>query len=959
MDNQTPETVRTAAYLAARERLDARSAKGPKCNPPNRVCGDRCIPPNWNCRVKGEGTDSHSRVVAGDPLAGAASIARGRRRLVTGFKKGSLVDIQGGRAAIERGIVKAVPGQNIKQKEALRKNVNKVLLPVATAVFGIWALQRGHEGMKLLVPQYRNGIGRDIETSMTSAVSWGLDRVPFSGQLRVQQRRRAGLEAQRLGRAVSRGVSFDPANAGGGERYFPHVSTRERRAFTGLDTAINEAYARKGSGNYANFRSDLMGSTIGVNVDGKSLYSEVATAHHLARQFSIDPSTITNRDGAGSRFHIENRLSTALTSARNNMRQDMLQRGLDPKNATDVNRYVEIARSSAAPRMRGLNPDQQQGAGDMLGGYIRDIVSVGKTSKDEISTRTIASGIFEETQKGFDKSFGDFARTIKEDTSPITRVIASGEAGASIRTALVGTANRVKRDVGLEDSYTIRGANHAELVLQKVWYEKVVPGNYSGRTRSTWNATSDGAIRYAAQDMGWTGSNTDDAVEFLRANGFPRLARRPSGAAASRPARPATGAERPARRRLRSRSELISMLTRGTNGLSPEAAAAEADRIIARRGDEDDFAPELVRTATYLAARADFKENPRLGKPCGASHIAKAHECRKGRSTETSTSPENGRPSNLGRKIAIAAVVAAVGAVGVTVALDAHRFYSAKDLPNPPGYREAIRAAQAGDPKVGYDVAIGRHYDKVVTEQGWQPGELVYTRYGSGSGKKDPTGHFAVYMGKQGDRHQFADFGIRNSAQREGEVNLYEYGPGSKGVAPFVFVKAPPLKRGTEPYSSEQIQQRVFSSLGARMKYDALDNNCETWARMITTGQPRSAQVERLSAMTRSLYRFYDRKTAGAPPKDIPSVKQQARILDMQARVASGDKSARADLKAFQALIKQGKRTDGMQQDTEGDLPTPAELLNTATSDVDALIRTKMYLMLLIRQGEARAYGSR
>lgn len=957
MDNQhplTPDGFRTAAYLAARERLDFRSAKGPKCNPPNRVCGDRCIPPNWNCRVKGEGTDSHSRVVAGDPLAGAASIARGRRRLVTGFKKGSLVDIQGGRAAIERGIVKAVPGQNIKQKEALRKNVNKVLLPVATAVFGIWALQRGHEGMKLLVPQYRNGIGRDIETSMTSAVSWGLDRVPFSGQLRVQERRRAGLEAQRLGRAVSRGVSFDPANAGGGERYFPHVSTRERRAFTGLDTAIKEAYARKGSGNYAKFRSDLMGSTIGANVGGKSLYSEVATAHHLARQFSIDPSTITNRDGAGSRFHIENRLSTALTSARTSMRQDMLQRGLDPKNATDVNRYVEIARSSAAPRMRGLNPDQQQGANDMLGGYIRDIVSVGKTSKDEISTRTIASGIFEETQKGFDKSFGDFARTIKEDTSPTTRVIASGEAGASIRTALVGTANRVKRDVGLADSYTIRGANHAELVLQKVWYEKVVPGNYSGRTRSTWNATSDGAIRYAAQDMGWTGSNTDDAVEFLRANGFARLARRPSGAAASRPARPATGAERPARRRLRSRSELISMLMRGTNGLSPEAAAAEADRIIARRGDEDDFAPELVRTATYLAARADFKENPRLGKPCGASYIPKAHECQKG---QGSAAPETGSPKRgMGKKIALAAVVAAVGAVAVTVALDAHRFYNAKELPNPPGYREAIRAAQGGDPKVSYDVAIGKHYDKVVATEGWKPGDLVYTRFGSGSAKKDPTAHFAVYMGKQGDRHQFADFGVASSSLREGHVNLYEYGPGTKGVAPFVFAKAPALK-GTSAFSSDEIQQRVFASLGARLKYDALDNNCETWARMITTGQARSAQAERLSAITRSLYRYYDRKTAGAPPMDIPSVKQQARILDMQARMASGDKGARAELKAFQALIKQGKRTDGMQQDIEGELPSPAQLLAGSTSDADAVVRTKLYLMLLIRLGEARIYG--
>jgi hypothetical protein len=310
----------------------------------------------------------------------------------------------------------------------------------------------------------------------------------------------------------------------------------------------------------------------------------------------------------------------------------------------------------------------------------------------------------------------------------------------------------------------------------------------------------------------------------------------------------------------------------------------------------------------------------------------------------------------MGRKIALATVVAAVGAIGVTVALDARRFYKAEGLPNPPGYREAVRAAQAGDPKVSYDVAIGLHYDKVTAKEGWKPGDLVYTRFGSGSAKQDPTAHFAVYMGKQGARHQFADFGVADSALREGHINLYEYGPGAKGVAPFVFAKAPALK-GTTSFSSSEIEQRVFASLGARLKYDALDNNCETWARMITTGQARSAQAERLSVLTRSLYRYYDRKTAGAPPKDIPSVKQQARVLDMQARMAAGDKSARADLRAFQALIKQGKRTDEMQQDTEGELPTPAQLLAGSTSDADAVVRTKLYLMLLIRLGEARVYG--
>ena len=46
MDNMTPEGFRTAAYLEARARLDARkTSRNVHCNPPNVRCGNRCIPP--------------------------------------------------------------------------------------------------------------------------------------------------------------------------------------------------------------------------------------------------------------------------------------------------------------------------------------------------------------------------------------------------------------------------------------------------------------------------------------------------------------------------------------------------------------------------------------------------------------------------------------------------------------------------------------------------------------------------------------------------------------------------------------------------------------------------------------------------------------------------------------------------------------------------------------------------
>jgi hypothetical protein len=83
----TPEGFRTAAYLAARARLDAARSRSGKtsrrvsCNPPNVRCGGRCIPPAWDCRLKGEGPDPQLRAVKTDPLSGFANIQRGIGRI--------------------------------------------------------------------------------------------------------------------------------------------------------------------------------------------------------------------------------------------------------------------------------------------------------------------------------------------------------------------------------------------------------------------------------------------------------------------------------------------------------------------------------------------------------------------------------------------------------------------------------------------------------------------------------------------------------------------------------------------------------------------------------------------------------------------------------------------------------------------------------------------------------------
>lgn len=147
--NTTPEGFRTAAYLATKARLDARRSRTGKtsrnvtCTPPNVKCGGRCIPPNWDCRIKGQGSDPHLRAVRTDPVSGLANIERGIKRIGKGIRKGSFSEIEGGKRAIVRGVVKATPG-DIQRKRALQAQLERRAGGIATALtvvgFGLFEI---------------------------------------------------------------------------------------------------------------------------------------------------------------------------------------------------------------------------------------------------------------------------------------------------------------------------------------------------------------------------------------------------------------------------------------------------------------------------------------------------------------------------------------------------------------------------------------------------------------------------------------------------------------------------------------------------------------------------------------------------------------------------------------------------------------------------------------------------
>jgi hypothetical protein len=164
----TPEGFRTAAYLAARARLDAartrsrsgKTSRSVNCNPPNVRCGGRCIPPSWDCRLKGEGPDPHLRAVKTDPLSGFANIQRGIGRITKGVTRGNFSEVEGGKRAIIRGVVKTVPG-DIQQKKQLKTTLENrtraigIGLAVVTGGLGMHAIL-----MKSNLYGYNKGWGK-------------------------------------------------------------------------------------------------------------------------------------------------------------------------------------------------------------------------------------------------------------------------------------------------------------------------------------------------------------------------------------------------------------------------------------------------------------------------------------------------------------------------------------------------------------------------------------------------------------------------------------------------------------------------------------------------------------------------------------------------------------------------------------------------------------------------------
>jgi hypothetical protein len=829
---------------AARTRSrSGKTSRSVSCNPPNVRCGGRCIPPAWDCRLKGEGPDPQLRAVKTDPLSGFANIQRGIGRISRGVTRGNFSEVEGGKRAIIRGVVKTVPG-DIQQKKQLKTTLENrtraigIGLAVVTGGLGMHAIL-----MKSNLYGYRQGWGKDINQATRDGVSRVLDSIPvLGGQRRATQ---AGVKAGVAAAAARASVPAPNVSAIPGTTV---LSATDRESHSALQQSLNRinGATRSGaagtSGNLENWnqrhssafwsatrKSDITGPGAPARV---SIYAEPTAQEYLGKQFGVPPGERSSRSGVKAvlqaRFDEERRGLVSLAKQQG-LRVRSGPNG-DTIDSKDINAFV-----SGVMRSR---PIADTAVRQSVEAHVRSVLTKAPSSyTNEVYNASVLS-------------FDSFYKATSRDIRTIPGAAAT--TGRRIATPLSTGSNELLRNTNTYRSTYLAGEMrartqmagpaHSELVQAAYYHTKVV-----GTNASSYEIPDRLAFNAASELSGRSITSRSEAIGIInRETGFSGA--RVATTAAPRTAAPrTTGQSRPATRRLRSRSELISRLTKG--GLSAEAAAAEADRIIARRGDEDDLPP---RVAAYLQMRSDFVAGKKgLGKPCGESHIPKAHECSKGAAGSTS--------DNRKKAAIIAAVVGGAVAIGVAGAVA----YNVKTISDPsktplapsPNIRDVVKAAKAEAGTKSASEAMGHYY---VNKSGLKPGDVVYFRTA-----KDPSAHFGVYLGPGKDGVVRAVI-ANTKASRFSWTDVAEIGsikPGVKTAQAVLtpLVKAPTpqfLQGGKGPYTPEEVVRRAIRISSTDYKFSVTRNNCETLANTIAYGVPKSEQLNRFNRVSKTMVDF-------------------------------------------------------------------------------------------------------
>lgn len=634
-----------------------------KCVAPNRRCGNRCIPPEWDCRLKGEGDDPHLKAVGAgsDPVAGFANIERGLQRLGKGVTKLSFSEIEGGRRAIARGTAKLSPGDLQKKKE-LQDKVYKFGLivgaPISLAIFA----GLSHRGLKVF-PQYRTGVGRQVDEAIGGAIRQVRRNNPLGGQ-QFRAKEAAGPEAVQRMANLERNLQAGGPDIIRERAYVSSGLTRAARttvAGTGQESgrsalikslnAANEG--KKGFNEWEEASLKAFWSTKDVaehnpawlqrSTEG-SVFSVPAATRLYADSMGFKPNSLRVRQQAND---VVDELAKRLRTTGALISDTMRLQGLNPADTAAVNSFV---RSIPLARPISRTADFQERY------YSRLVETV--TKKDYTGQ---AKSLFKSTVTDFDKLFQEVALSVNDRPNITAMPRGQGRnrmseifAGNFYRDGSRAWTETLVEQLRLPEDITRTGAIQGpgtSLLLRKVYHTNFVMKsrgiNRTARAALTRTEAMTAGSEVATALGRPSPQTADQAVELLNffyggansATGKPTaqhlgpislIEARPS--AASPRATSKTKAPAPAKAPTRAAAKRAAsgerwqrlkgiMEERNPDGSKRYSSYAAAVAELERRNARGDVAPQ---------ERSDFTpQDSRLGKPCGNGFVAKQKKCSK------------------------------------------------------------------------------------------------------------------------------------------------------------------------------------------------------------------------------------------------------------------------------------------------------------------------------------------
>lgn len=614
----SPEGFRTAAYLAARERMDNRTGKTRnvvQCEAPNKKCGNRCIPPQWDCRLKGEGVDPHLAARRTDPISGFANIERGFNRLGKFARSGSFAELDAGKRSLIRGAVKLKPG-DLKEKNDFKEWVEKNYARIAVPLFVGGGLISAHAVLKGgNVFGYKHGFGRKVDEAASKGIGAVLDALPFVGHARAHTRKQSAAassasinRAQRL-QAINELAERSPAaiiantpiaptlikgnsalntalrsvDSAGANNTFHQWNVKHRQAFWGA------SHPAKTSNKLADDELFLA---------GRSIYAEPAARAFLHKQWQLNIPADSAREQyiSAIKAKLDVETDAYLQLAKQQGYRIQGRPGAEFVHKDDRDDFVTRA-------VRGIKNDKER---TLQAAFISNSVS-GK------SPAARARRTYESTTEGFDAYYKKVAKNLEDVAGAPSNdpdLLASG------LVSLRGAAERRRIDYMMQASpsrvarKTSAGPAHDQLFLKDYYHTRV-----AGRPNSTYSLSNSEAIRAASELSGNEIRTSTEAIQILQQQGF-------------------TNARLEVRRRTFNRG--IGEVERDARIIADRLAAGytrrEAEaylRALKQQRRRPRGRTDSSDTTLTPRERAYYRTQARLDKRCGKSGIRENQKCTK------------------------------------------------------------------------------------------------------------------------------------------------------------------------------------------------------------------------------------------------------------------------------------------------------------------------------------------